>query len=93
LFFKDKEAPKVIYCPKDQYVKKANGAAVTWPEPQFTDNVGVTSVRVTPYDPGTDLSENDYHIIYTAKDHAGNYATCEFNVFVTGEYTVRLSPR
>lgn len=86
VFFIDKEAPKVVYCPKDQYVKKLYGEAVSWPQPQFTDNVGVTSVDVTPHKPGTVLSENDYHIIYTAKDHAGNYAICEFNVFVTGEY-------
>lgn len=79
-----------MYCPKDQYVKKTQGTLVTWPEPQFSDNVGVVKVEATPYKPGVDLDENDYHIIYVAKDNAGNHATCEFDLFVTGEYQKNL---
>ncbi|XP_028405616.1 sushi, von Willebrand factor type A, EGF and pentraxin domain-containing protein 1-like isoform X2 [Dendronephthya gigantea] len=79
----DKEEPKVVYCPKDQYVKKNPGTLVTWPEPQFSDNVGVVKVEASPYQPGVDLNENDYHIVYVAKDKAGNHATCEFDLFVT----------
>ena len=80
----DKEDPKVIYCPKDLYVTKIPGETVTWSEPQFKDNVGVVSVDVIPANKrGTDLPEDDYRIIYTARDEAGNYAVCNFNVFVT----------
>lgn len=85
VIYTDKEPPKVVYCPKDQYVRKSPGTSVKWPEPQFTDNVGVASVISAPYQPGTDLQANDYIIIYTAKDEAGNYASCKFNLFVTGE--------
>jgi hydroxyacyl-ACP dehydratase HTD2-like protein with hotdog domain len=86
VFFTDKEAPTVVYCPEDQYVKIVTGTAVTWPEPQFTDNVGVTSVDVFPYKPPALLSANDHKIEYTAKDQAGNHAVCRFKVIVTGEY-------
>ena len=86
--FSDKEKPKVAFCPNDQYVKKEPGQQVTWPEPQFTDNVGIKSVDVQPYKPGTDLDENDYRIVYTASDSSGNFATCEFNVYVTGKYAL-----
>ena len=71
---------------------KVPGETVTWPEPQFKDNVGVVSVDVIPANKrGTDLPEDDYRIIYTARDEVGNDAVCIFNVFVTGEF-VKLLP-
>lgn len=62
------------------------GDPVSWPQPEYTDNVGVVKIEVEPYKPGTRLTANDYDIYYTAKDSAGNSNdACKFKVFVTGE--------
>ena len=60
---------------------------MSWPEPKYTDNIGVVSIVSHPYKPGERLRGNDYDVYYTAKDSAGNRNDdCKFKVFVTGEH-------
>ena len=78
-----------MYCPATQYVRiTSTNKVVVWPKAQFRDNVGVVSVT-SNRDFG-ELSASTYPILYTAKDAAGNSATCQFKVIVTGRILVEV---
>ena len=43
----DKENPRILYCPSDIKsitFRKDKRGYVTWPEPEFDDNVGLASI-------------------------------------------------
>ena len=60
-------------------------ALVNWPEPDFTDNVNVTSV-IRNLSPGTSLPVHTYHLHYEARDAENNHATCSFTLHVRGKH-------
>ena len=78
----DKQPPKVEHCPGDLWVIARNGSAVvSWDEPHFSDNIGVTKmVEKNGYRPGQTLLWGAYEITYVASDAAGNTASCTFRV-------------
>lgn len=80
----DKEKPKVEFCPGDLWVIAKNGSAlVTWDDPQFKDNVGVTAVTErNGHRSGQTLSWGTYDITYVASDAAGNSEICSFTISV-----------
>lgn len=80
----DKEPPVVEHCPGDLWVIAKNGSAVvTWDEPHFSDNIGVTKiVERNGHRPGTTLLWGSYDITYIASDAAGNTASCSFKVLL-----------
>lgn len=84
----DKEPPKVEHCPGDLWVIARNGSAVvSWDEPHFSDNIGVTKiVEKNGHRPGQTLLWGSYDITYTASDAAGNSAICSFKVSLLGKY-------
>lgn len=78
--YADKQAPSLVYCPGTIYqLIEGNEEAVTWTEPEFTDNVKVTRVESSKKS-GDIFQELDTNVIYTAYDEAGNSATCSFLV-------------
>lgn len=82
----DKIPPKVEYCPGDLWIITKNGSAiVSWDEPHFSDNVGISNIRErNNHRPGQTLLWGIYQIAYVASDAAGNTATCTFKVSVLG---------
>ena len=67
----DSEPPRVLYCPEDLLVntfRRDNNAYVTWPEPEWADNVEVANVSASSepgfYPIGTDLRKNLNIICY-----------------------------
>lgn len=89
----DKEPPQVAHCPGDLWIISRNGSAqVTWDEPEFTDNVGVTRViERSGHRSGQTLLWGTYDITYIANDAAGNTATCGFKVSVLSEFCPPLA--
>lgn len=84
--------PKVEHCPGDLWVIAKNGTAVvTWDEPQFSDNIGITRVEEkSGHRPGQTLLWGTYHIAYVAFDQSGNSATCAFKVYILGRYVFKI---
>lgn len=82
----DKEPPRVEYCPGDLWIIARNGSAVvTWDEPHFSDNIGVTKIiERNGHRPGQTLLWGTYEISYIAYDAAGNSATCSFQASILG---------
>jgi hypothetical protein len=76
--------PRVEHCPGDLWVVARNGSAVvSWDEPEFSDNIGISNVvERSGHRPGQSLLWGTYHIAYVAYDQAGNTATCSFKVYV-----------
>ena len=72
------------HCPGDLWVVARNGSAVvSWDEPEFSDNIGISNVvERSGHRPGQSLLWGTYHIAYVAYDQAGNSATCSFKVYV-----------
>lgn len=89
----DKEPPQVQKCPGDVWITSRNGSAqVTWDEPEFSDNVGVTRViEKSGHRSGQTLLWGTYDITYVANDAAGNTATCSFKVSVLSEFCEPLA--
>lgn len=89
----DKEPPKVEHCPGDLWVIARNGSAiVTWDEPHFSDNVGVTKIiERNGHRSGQTLLWGTYDITYIASDAAGNSATCSFKVALLAEFCPPLA--
>ncbi|XP_013781145.1 uncharacterized protein LOC106465461 [Limulus polyphemus] len=79
----DKEPPVVIYCPESFEVESDSllPTQVNWTEPIFKDNVMVEEVRRSQ-GPGTQFSVGTHTISYRAKDKAGNFAHCTFEIHV-----------
>lgn len=84
----DKEPPIVEYCSGDLWIIAKNGSSiVTWDEPRFVDNIGVTKIiERNGHRSGATLLWGTYEIIYIAYDAAGNTATCSFKVSVLGKF-------
>jgi len=84
----DKEPPVVEHCPGDLWVIAKNGSAVvTWDEPHFSDNIGVTKIyERNGHRSGTTLLWGTYDITYIASDAAGNTASCSFKVSLLSKY-------
>ncbi|XP_052128948.1 sushi, von Willebrand factor type A, EGF and pentraxin domain-containing protein 1 [Frankliniella occidentalis] len=89
----DKIPPRVEHCPGDLWVVARNGSAVvSWDEPEFSDNIGVSNVvERSGHRPGQSLLWGTYHIAYVAYDQAGNAATCSFKVYVLSEFCPELA--
>lgn len=89
----DKEPPHVQHCPGDLWIISRNGSAqVTWDEPEFVDNVGVTRViERSGHRSGQTLLWGTYDITYLASDAAGNTASCSFKVSVLSEFCPSLA--
>ena len=84
-FISDVTPPTVTNCPVS-FSKKTNNAweTVTWVEPQFHDNVGVTVVSNKK--PGQKVERwTSVNVQYIGMDGAGNKAVCEFSITVSGE--------
>lgn len=78
----DKQAPKVLSCPKNIYLAVATAPTqVTWKTPEFSDNVGVTSVTSNKKS-GDSINLGSVSVQYRAEDAAGNYVECSFTVNV-----------
>eukprot|EP00667_Euglena_gracilis_P000070 EG_transcript_70 len=79
----DREAPTII-CPPNRTMATAVGAAnqtVSWNPPLATDNVGVVSVAGS-IPSGSVFQLGATAVTYTAKDAAGNAASCTFTVTI-----------
>ena len=79
----DNQAPTVKDCPTSSIFKETSESetAVTWTEPTFMDNVGVTKQDST-HQSGHVFKTGTYNVYYEAADAAGNRAACEFKVVV-----------
>jgi len=88
----DKVPPRVEHCPGDLWVVARNGSAVvSWDEPEFSDNIGISNVvERSGHRPGQSLLWGTYHIAYVSYDQAGNAATCSFKVYVLCKYLSNL---
>lgn len=81
----DVTPPSTQNCP-GPITDMSNGAqkAITWTAPEFTDNVGVTSVIATRQ-PGFMMDTwTSINVQYIATDAAGNIAYCRFNIYLEG---------
>uniref|UniRef100_F1KPM5 Neurogenic locus notch protein 1 n=1 Tax=Ascaris suum TaxID=6253 RepID=F1KPM5_ASCSU len=83
----DKIPPMVVSCPTDQYVvSEKRLTRVSWqpsvPGDIFFDNVILSDV-FSNYRSGDIFSWGEYHVMYIARDEAGNIGTCEFDVIVS----------
>ncbi|EDW33673.1 GL19677, partial [Drosophila persimilis] len=89
----DKEPPVVEHCPGDLWVIAKNGSAVvTWDEPHFSDNIGVTKIyERNGHRSGTTLLWGTYDITYIASDAAGNTASCSFKVSLLTDFCPALA--
>ncbi|XP_042883171.1 sushi, von Willebrand factor type A, EGF and pentraxin domain-containing protein 1-like isoform X2 [Penaeus japonicus] len=89
---RDKTPPRVNHCPGDMWVITRNGSeVVTWDEPVFSDNIGVTQViDKSGYSPGQAFTWGTYDIARVAYDAAGNSATCAFNIYVLEDFCPKL---
>jgi gliding motility-associated-like protein len=85
--------PPVIACPENISIttKIKEGEAVSWTEPEATDNCAVEppfSSRVS----GSVFSPGETIVTYTVADHVGNISTCSFTVTVTLEKEPEVDP-
>nr|XP_027224933.1 uncharacterized protein LOC113817130 isoform X1 [Penaeus vannamei] len=89
---RDKTPPRVNHCPGDMWVITRNGSeVVTWDEPVFSDNIGVTQiVDKSGYSSGQAFTWGTYDIARVAYDAAGNSATCAFNIYVLEDFCPKL---
>ena len=81
----DREPPKILKCPsKDYYVTlEQEYEKVLWPEPKFSDNVGIAKV-IQNMKNNQRLPQQVYYVFYSAIDEAGNMVTCRFFLHVKG---------
>ncbi|KAI6227308.1 Fibropellin-1 [Aphelenchoides fujianensis] len=81
----DKVPPTVLNCPSTQHiVSNERLRVVTWPDdPQqmFKDNDMIVSVD-SNFRSGQSFTWGVYHVVYVAKDRAGNIAICSFDIVV-----------
>ena len=76
--------PVISNCPSD--IVQANepgqcSAAVQWQAPRVSDNIKVASLT-SSHNPGHIFFGGSTTVSYVAKDHAGNSATCSFDVTI-----------
>jgi hypothetical protein len=75
--------PPVIDCPRNIFVDTCDprGVAVSWPEPDVTDNYGVYDSECTPPS-GSLFPVGTTKVTCTAQDICGNRSECTFTVAV-----------
>ena len=79
----DREAPKKEFCPSKVFATSTESSGpITWSEPRFSDNVGITKVMKS-HTSGQTFLLGTYNVYYTAEDAAGNRAQCRFEVQLT----------
>ncbi len=80
----DKTPPVIAGCPANitaTAAAGATGATATWTPPTATDNCSLQSLTASAQ-PGSTFNIGTTTVVYTAKDAAGNTATCTFTVTV-----------
>ena len=85
--------PTIANCPSDRVVVMTGPActqSVNWSPPAVTDNCMVESVNVS-HPIGSSFPKGTTVVTYTAKDVAGNTATCSFKVTVVDNIKPILS--
>ena len=84
--FTDTEAP-VVSCPANQTVNtepRQAYAAVSWTDPQVTDNSGQNATTECNVGSGSQFLIGETEVVCQATDPTGNHATCTFTVKVEG---------
>ena len=80
----------MVYCPGTIYQLIAGTEeAITWKEPEFTDNVKVDSV-VSSKKSGDIFQLGSTNVEYTARDETGNVARCSFVVSLKRKFAQRI---
>ena len=80
-------------CPKNIYLAVVTvPTQATWNRPEFSDNVGVTSVTSNK-NPGDSFDLGSVSVQYRAEDAAGNHVECSFTVNVNSEYVAEVDCR
>ena len=91
----DTENPVFTFCPSDISVTGSPDvceASVTWDDPVANDNCLALLTINSNFEPGDDFQVGTTEVIYTASDSYGNTATCSFDVTVSDEEPLTLSP-
>jgi uncharacterized repeat protein (TIGR01451 family) len=80
----DTTLPKITSCPEDIEVEAitANGAPVTWTQPQAMDNCPGDIIWVSTHDSGDLFPLGTTQVTYTAYDQNGQFIDCDFTVTV-----------
>ena len=81
----DDNAPEVTFCPPgmtEDAIQNECAATVTWQEPIFADDCGVTSVVASHTSGEMYPVSGPILVVYTASDAAGNTVNCEFTIEV-----------
>ncbi|XP_052500473.1 sushi, von Willebrand factor type A, EGF and pentraxin domain-containing protein 1 [Budorcas taxicolor] len=81
----DVEPPSIDWCrspPPVQVSEKEH--AVTWDEPQFSDNSGAVLTVTRSHTPGDLFPQGETVVRYTATDPSGNNRTCDIHIVVKG---------
>ncbi|XP_071950679.1 sushi, von Willebrand factor type A, EGF and pentraxin domain-containing protein 1-like [Antedon mediterranea] len=84
-FFKisiqDKEKPSVLGCPEKKSVESQDReTAVTWDEPEFSDNSGTDLIITQTHHSGDAMVWGSHVVTYTARDPSGQEADCIFTI-------------
>ncbi|XP_066267549.1 low-density lipoprotein receptor-related protein 6-like [Branchiostoma lanceolatum] len=77
----DTHPPTILDCPGNiTMVMATDGVTVTWDAPRAVDNSGRDVTLTASKDPGSRFyfSDPEHVVTYTARDIAGNTATCDF---------------
>ncbi len=76
--------PPLLNCPGDiNYTTTDNSVIGTWTVPTVTDECSASPSLTSNFDPGDTFPIGITTVTYTARDAAGNEATCSFNITVT----------
>ncbi|XP_031560698.1 sushi, von Willebrand factor type A, EGF and pentraxin domain-containing protein 1-like [Actinia tenebrosa] len=76
---KDTEKPQVLECPKEHLVYTSERPKrVVFPEPKFQDNYDTAPVITASHKPGALFYWKKYTLTFSARDKAGNTATCSY---------------
>ncbi|XP_072013682.1 uncharacterized protein [Amphiura filiformis] len=87
--------PVVTRCPEDIRAELPAGStsgSVTWPEPQATDNSGVTPTLVCSHQPFTQFPVGTTRVVCTFTDPSSNTAICAFDVIIEVVADDRIPP-
>ena len=78
------EAPKIC-CPSTFSIDSTVTAALTWNNPNTTDNSGQVPTVTCSLESGSQFEIGATHVTCEALDSSGNQATCAFTVQVKGD--------
>ncbi|XP_033632271.1 sushi, von Willebrand factor type A, EGF and pentraxin domain-containing protein 1-like [Asterias rubens] len=77
----DKQPPTVENCPDEMHETSSDKiSAVTWDEPQFTDNSKGDLILTQTHHPDVELTWGAHIVTYTATDAAGLESECRFRI-------------